>query len=221
MTKSYRRKNKIAGQFSARTIEMMESPAFTVLSLSGHRVLFRIEIEHANHGGQDNGQLPITYDQFHDYGLDRHAISRAIREVEALGFIEITERGRSGNAEYRRPNRFRLTYRHTGRANPTDEWRRIKTIKEAKIMAQTARTGPKRKHFPVGFLPVSVGETHTENTIFIVAKPPLRAQWGKPPLHLYLGVGVGEAAVVYLLKAAPLRQPRNRGRACSPLARKS
>jgi hypothetical protein len=45
MSKSYRRKNKIAGQFSARTIEMMESPAFNVLSLSGHRVLHRIEIE--------------------------------------------------------------------------------------------------------------------------------------------------------------------------------
>jgi hypothetical protein len=149
VSKSYRRKNKIAGQFSARTIEMMESPAFCTLSYSARRVLDRIEIEHAHHGGNDNGQLPVTYVQFIDYGIHHNAIAPAIREVEALGFIEITEQGRAGNAEWRRPNKFRLTYRYTGRANPTDEWRRIKTIEQAEMVAQAARTKSKRKHFPL------------------------------------------------------------------------
>ena len=63
--------NKISGQFSARLIEMMESPAYRVLSLSAHRVLSRIEIEWAHHGGQDNGQLPVTFDNFADYGVHR------------------------------------------------------------------------------------------------------------------------------------------------------
>jgi hypothetical protein len=47
-----RRKNAIFGQFAARLIEMMESPAYRVLSLSAHRVLSRIEVEYAHHGGQ-------------------------------------------------------------------------------------------------------------------------------------------------------------------------
>ena len=51
--KNYLRKNKISGQFAYRTIAMMESPAFQVLSLSAHRALARIEIEHAHHGGKE------------------------------------------------------------------------------------------------------------------------------------------------------------------------
>jgi hypothetical protein len=159
MSKEYRRKNKIAGQFSARTIEMMESPAFMVLSLSARRILDRLEIEHGHHAGNDNGDLPCTYDHFHDYGIHRHAIAPGIREAVALGFLEITEKGRSGNAEWRRPNKFRLTYRQVGRANPTDEWRRVKTIKEAEMLAKAARNPVARpqkkpaksrpeKHFP-------------------------------------------------------------------------
>ena len=35
---------------------MMASPAFRVLSLSARRVLDRLEIELAHHGGQDNGE---------------------------------------------------------------------------------------------------------------------------------------------------------------------
>jgi hypothetical protein len=149
MSRDYRRKNKISGQFSWRTIAMMESPAFQVLSLSGRRVLDRLEIEHAHHGGNDNGHLPVTYDQFIEYGIHRNAVCPAIREIEALGFVQITERGRAGNAEWRRPNKFRLTYRQAGRAAITDEWRNIKTIEEAEVIAATARKASKQKHFPV------------------------------------------------------------------------
>ena len=106
------RKNKIVGQFSARTIEMLRSPAYRTLSLSARRVLDRVEIEHADHGGLENGRLPVLFDDFQSYGIDRHSIAPAIRECVALGFLEITEIGRAGNAEYRRPNKFRLTYIH-------------------------------------------------------------------------------------------------------------
>jgi hypothetical protein len=96
--------NKISGQFAARLIEMMESPAYRVLSLSAHRVLSRIEIEWAHHGGQDNGHLPVTFDDFERYGLHRHAIGPALAELEALGFIVITEKGKMAcAADYRRP----------------------------------------------------------------------------------------------------------------------
>jgi hypothetical protein len=152
VSKSYRRKNQIAGQFSARTIEMMESPAFRVLDLNARRVLDRLEIEHAHHAGQDNGQLVCTYDHFIEYGIRRNSVAPAIRVAEALGFIEITERGRAGNAEFRRPHKFRLNYRHTGRANPTDEWRRIKTMEEAETAAKLAKTPRKKTKTPVSLL---------------------------------------------------------------------
>jgi hypothetical protein len=134
------RRNRIAGQWSHQTIEMLESPAYRVLSLAAHRILARIQIEKAHHGGRDNGRLPVTYDQFKDYGVHRHAIGPAIRELVALGFVEVTEKGSAGNAEFRRPNKFRLTFHpHTSGANPTDEWRRIKTDEEAIAIQTDAR----------------------------------------------------------------------------------
>jgi hypothetical protein len=143
------RSKGIAGQFAPRTIEMLRSPAYRALSLSGHRVLARLEIELANHGGTDNGKLPVTYDDFESYGMDRHSIAPGIRECVALGFTEVTEPGRAGNAEFRRPTLFRITYRHTGRAAPTDEWQRIKTNEEAEAISLQARNKNKK---PVGVL---------------------------------------------------------------------
>ena len=136
------RRNSIGEQFAPRTIRMLRCPAYSVLSLSGRRVLDRIEIEMADHGGTDNGKLPVTYDDFERYGIHRHCIGPAIREVVALGFVEITEQGRAGNAEWRKPNLFRLTYRHT-KYEPTNEWEKIKTPEEAEAIAQAARA-PRR-----------------------------------------------------------------------------
>jgi hypothetical protein len=134
-----KRRNSIDGQFAAHTIEMIKSPAWSVLSLSARRVLDRIEIEHADHGGNDNGRLPVTYDDFERYGIHRHQIRKALLEIEALGFAEISERGRAGNAEFRSPHKFRLTYFHVGRAPATNEWQRIKTVEEAQALARAAR----------------------------------------------------------------------------------
>jgi hypothetical protein len=132
------RRTAIGGQFAPRLIDMLRSPAWCALSLSARRVLDRIEIEFADHGGTDNGKLPVTYDNFVQYGIHRHAIGPAIREEVALGFAEITEAGRAGNAEWREPNRFRLTYRHT-KYEPTDEWKKI-TEEQAELIARSARS---------------------------------------------------------------------------------
>jgi hypothetical protein len=137
--KDFRRRNRIAEQFAPRTIRMLESPAYRALSLSAHRVLSRIEIERAHHAGHDNGKLPVTYNQLVEYGVHRDAIPAALRELEALGFIEVTERGRAGNAEWRRPSLYRLTYHYVDRAAPTNEWERIQTQEEAAVIARAAR----------------------------------------------------------------------------------
>jgi hypothetical protein len=139
------RHTKIAGQFAPRLIDMLRSPAFRALSLSAHRVLARVEIELADHGGQDNGRLPVTFQDFEDYGIHRHAIGPALAECQALGFLEITQRGRAGNGEWRAPNLFRLTYRHMRSEPATDEWKRIESIESAEAIARAARTTAEHK----------------------------------------------------------------------------
>ena len=141
MSKSYRRRNTIGGQFAPRLIEMLRSPAYRVLSRAAHQVLAEIEIELADHGGMDNGKLPVTHAQLVEYGLHDHAVTPAIRELVALGFIEVTEQGRAGNAEWRRPSKYRITYRHIDRANPTHEWRRIGEDEAAMIAKGARRSG--------------------------------------------------------------------------------
>jgi hypothetical protein len=135
---SVRRKKQIEGQFVYRLIEMLRSPAYRVLSRAAHQVLARFEIELAAHGGKDNGNLIVTFAQFTEYGLHRKAIAPAVREATNLGFVEVTEQGRGGNAEWRRPSKYRLTYLPTEDAPPTHEWRRI-TNDDAAIIAAGAR----------------------------------------------------------------------------------
>jgi hypothetical protein len=169
---------------------MLESPAFRVLSQSGHRVLARIEIELAHHGGNDNGQLPVTFQNFEEYGIDRHSIAPAIRECEALGFIRIPVRGRAGNGEFRTPHKFRLTYLHALGENPTHEWARIEAIQHATELAQAARrasTGVRKSRKPVGEnTNTSGGDPHQK------PNPPVgeihtTVQVGNPTLHSISG----------------------------------
>lgn len=136
-----KRRNRISGQFAARLIEMLESPGYRALS-SARKVISRIEIELGHHGGNDNGRLPVTTNDFVEYGMHRTAVAPAIREAQALGFIRVAERGRGGNSEHRTPNKFFLTFAHDrgSRSNPpTHDWRRIRTIEEAERIGRAAR----------------------------------------------------------------------------------
>lgn len=137
-----KRRNRINGQFRGHLIEMIESPAWRALSLSARRLIDRIEIELAHHGGNDNGRLPVTKQDFVDYGISGRLVAPAIREAAALGFIRVTEHGRGGNAEHRKSSKFFLTFAHcrTSRDEPpTHDWRKIKTIEEAEAIAAAAR----------------------------------------------------------------------------------
>jgi hypothetical protein len=55
---------------------MLESPAWRVLSLSAHRVLYRVVIELRHHGGHEGDGLCVTYADFETYGIERHAIAQ-------------------------------------------------------------------------------------------------------------------------------------------------
>src|ERR1019366_6652689 len=143
-----RRRNKpIDTPFVPHRIEMLESPACRALSRGGHRVLARLEIEHLKHAGYENGKLPVTFGNFEKYGMDSHSIAPAQREVQALGFAEITERGRPSKSDFaRHPNYWRLTYLHGAYGEePTHEWKRHNTLKDALRVADAARKAKDKK----------------------------------------------------------------------------
>jgi hypothetical protein len=137
--KRRRRKTTIGGQFAWRLVEMLESDAYRALSRDAQRVLSRLEIEMCHRGGTSNGALVVTYADFVRYGVERESVAPSIREVVALRFVEITRQGRGGNAEFRLPTTYRLTYRETDFADPTNEWRSIRTKEEAQEVARAAR----------------------------------------------------------------------------------
>ena len=115
-----------------------------VLSLIEHRVLARIELEHMDHGGCENGKLPVTYTDFEKWGVRADSIAGAIRALAALGLIEIARHGYAGAAERREPNLYRLTYIpswNAGRADEsgTHEYLKIKAVVEAQKIAKRAR----------------------------------------------------------------------------------
>ena len=86
---------------------------------------------------------------FMDFGIgNRNAIAPGIREVCALGFVELTRPGRAGNGEFRIPNLFRLTYLPAHGKGPTHEWRRIETIEEAERIARKVRRTIKKAQNP-------------------------------------------------------------------------
>lgn len=128
-----RRKTSIPGQFVAHRVEMLRSPAWRALNLAARRVLDRLEIENADHGGAENGALKCTYDDFARAGVRRQSVAAAIRDLEALGFVEIMQRGRKAAADFYLPSLYRLTYLHTPFAGPTDEWKRVTEQKIATL----------------------------------------------------------------------------------------
>jgi hypothetical protein len=134
-------RNAINNQFVPHTRKMLESFAYRTLSRAAHQILARIEIEHLSHGGKENGRLPVTYDDFEEYGTHRHSIAPAIRESVALGFLKVTEHGCAGNREFRSPNKFELTYVPVKHAHGhgTNEWRFIESIEQARAIASLAR----------------------------------------------------------------------------------
>lgn len=140
---SKRRKgNSIAGAFIAHPIALRESSAWRALPDNARRVLDRLELEHCRHGGAANGALTCTYSDFIAAGIRRQSVALAIRQCVALGFLEITRRGRRSGQEYRTPSLYRLTYILGWNRSPapTHEWQSFGTDEAAKAARDLART---------------------------------------------------------------------------------
>jgi hypothetical protein len=230
--KRHNRKS-IPSPFTWRTVEMLQSPGFRALSLTARKILDLLEIElHAGHGGNpfENAKgLPLTYDQIiKALGCDRHAVAAAIREVIALGFVELIREGCAGNAGERQPALYRLTYQHSGSNYLiTNEWKRFKTVEEAEAAARQARastsepTRVRKNKSPVG-------ETHTGTSGGNPHWKPTNPQWGKPTLeadkspvgetHTTMRVWEGRRAGAPQAQAPQTKPRRPRNRQTHPAA---
>jgi hypothetical protein len=139
-----KRKSQVADQFVWRPRQLIESPAMRVLSRVAHLALTRLEVEHMDHGGAENGRLPTTYQQFEEWGIHPRFVASALRELQALGIVEITRHGYAGAADKRSPSLYRLTYltahdAGSADATGTHEYLKIKTVEEAEAVAKAAR----------------------------------------------------------------------------------
>ena len=75
----------INGPFVPHCAAMLKSPAWFALRLCARRVLDRLEIEHLNHGGKENGQLRVSYEQFEALGIHKRHLRRALHDLMLLG----------------------------------------------------------------------------------------------------------------------------------------
>jgi hypothetical protein len=130
---SKKKKNKIASAWVAHSLELRKSPAWRYLPDNARRLLGRLELEHMEHGGADNGRLIVTYSDWVEDGLRRASIFLAIQQSVELGFLEVTHEGGRSISEFRWPSHYRLTYvvNRENKPERTDEWRRIATDSEA------------------------------------------------------------------------------------------
>jgi hypothetical protein len=107
--------------------EVARSPAYAVLRLSTRRALTAITDAIANQGGP----AELSHDKFEQQGISRTMIGPALRELAALGFVEIS-------VGAKKKNRFTLC----------DRWRSVTSLQEAQLIsgdARAARPQPSKK----------------------------------------------------------------------------
>ena len=134
------RRNQITGKYAAQPIALLKSAPFRVLNNAERKMFTRIEIEYSDHYGRDNGKLPVTFDQFEEYGIRRQLIARSRRALVALGIVTFEQGHAAKEDGDRSPNLFGLTHRPVGDAEPANDWSRIgDDMAEAERVASTAR----------------------------------------------------------------------------------
>ena len=140
---------KFSGYFFRHPREMYESWAFKVLNIHERRFLDCLEHEVVNRRGH-NTDLVIPYRKFESYGVAKRHVTSSANVVQKLGFARCTERGRAGYGNYRRSNKWQLTYAETApkKNDASHEWMKITTKEEAEAIAYKFRSYDKRKRQP-------------------------------------------------------------------------
>jgi hypothetical protein len=130
-----RRSIGLDGPFVTHSLEMRRSPAWNALPDNARRVLDRLEVEHMAHGGAENDNLQVTFDDFVKAGVRRNSIALAVRQCEALGFVRIVRRGGLARGGQKVTSAYGLTYL-VGRGkspDPSHDWRKFATLEDANL----------------------------------------------------------------------------------------
>ena len=90
-----KKKNKIAGPFVALTYEMIDCKAFKELNGAAmHALILCIrKVKTYNPHDRFSFQFTLTFAEAKKSGLHASAFDRGIKQLHALGFIEIVHRG--------------------------------------------------------------------------------------------------------------------------------
>jgi hypothetical protein len=119
--------------------DLLVSPAWLAMSHQCRKLVDALMTEWANHGGEENGNLKVPYDQLQTRGLRRETILDTIFEAKALGIIQ-PARGQRSYGSRRAPSVYRLTWLGTPQngLTATNEWRAIKTKEQAIVRVKNA-----------------------------------------------------------------------------------
>lgn len=144
-------------------LELLMAPTFGALGIAARRILDLLLVEHTSHAGRENGKLAATYLQLEAFGLTKADIRKGFAELEATGFVRLTEQGlrQAGGGE---PSRYALTWYPTKAGSPhaveaSHDWRKIlyglrragiTTVRAVRLWlrAQTAEHSRSRKQGP-------------------------------------------------------------------------
>jgi hypothetical protein len=131
--------------------KVIDSFAWRALSESARKVIYRVILEWMAHAGKLSADIPVTKEDFIEYGVHHNAIAPAQREACALGLLMLTTRGRAGNAEFRAPHKWALPFLkdEKGKYLGTD-WQRFESLDEAKAAASKARAFKDTNAFAMG-----------------------------------------------------------------------
>ncbi|GJE44631.1 hypothetical protein [Methylobacterium soli] len=127
--------------FAWITLPMLRSPAWRAMSRNARLVVERVMVEHMSHGGNKNGALPVTYNNFEEYGIRRNSVKKAIDEAIELGFIAISEKGTRAWGEYAgHATTFRLAWLPTIHGDmPESKWSRFADLASAEAASARVR----------------------------------------------------------------------------------
>jgi hypothetical protein len=108
--------------------ELIESDAWRTALINTRKVVDRLMLEHMAHGGTENGNLVVTYDDFMQSGFTRRAtISAAIKDAHRRGLIDITRHGKASAGLDRWPSRYALGWLpHSDGGAARNRWREHK-----------------------------------------------------------------------------------------------
>ena len=120
---------------------VVNSCAMRAASGGCRKAIDRIVEEHLAQGGVENGNLEVQFEDFVRHGITSHdSVMPALREGCALGLVILTQAGRAGNAEHRASHKWAVAFikDRAGKYYGT-EWKRFRTVAEAKAVAKKAR----------------------------------------------------------------------------------